>query len=134
MPPIRYSLALAGIRVVIASSSTPSIVMLRSWTQGANTSARMAARFVFVRPAASALSEFMETLLAAGHGKQTWRRNAPLAARSRQRVPFFCKQPGPDAVDIRQHPAVMGRERPAEHRAEIGVGCVHDDAVRPPAS
>src|SRR6266404_2159160 len=129
MPPIRESLASAGRRIVIPSFPIASTERLRSLTHGANASVRMAARSVFVRPAACPLSEVMETLLAAGHGKQTRRRHEPVAANFRQRLAFFCELPGPDAVDIRQHPAVMGRERPAEHRAEIGVGSVHDDAV-----
>src|SRR5258706_13621598 len=111
MPPIRESLASAGRRIVIPSLPMSSTERLRSWTHGANASVRIAARFVFVRPAASPLSELMETLLAAGHGKQTRRRNEPVAARCRQRLAFLCELPGPDAVDIRQHAAVMGRER-----------------------
>src|SRR5882672_6179445 len=89
----------------------------------------MAASAVLPMPAALTLSELMETLLAAGHRKQTRRRSEPVAARFRQRLAFLCELSGPDAVDIRQHAAVMGRERPAEHGTEIGIGCVRDDAV-----
>src|SRR5258707_11640693 len=99
MPPIRESLASAGIRIVIPSLPMSSTERLRSWTQGANASARMAARFVFVRPVAAALSEFMEPLLAAGHGKQTRRRCEPLAANFRQCFALFCERRGADAVD-----------------------------------
>src|SRR3979490_538188 len=89
----------------------------------------MAARAVLSMLAALPLSDVMKTFLAAGHGKQTRRRNKPVAANCRQLLTLFCERPGPNAVDIRQHPAVMGRERPTEHRAEIGGGCVHDDAI-----
>src|SRR5258707_8877851 len=103
MPPIRESLPSAGIRIVIPSLPISSTERLRSWTQGANASARIAARSVLMRAVACLLSEFMETLLAAGHGKQTWRRNKSLAANFRQRLAFLCELSGPDAVDIRQH-------------------------------
>src|SRR5580704_441756 len=129
MPPTRDSLALARMRVVTASFSTLSIVRPRSWTHGANISTRMAARSVFARPVTLPLSDVMEALLAAGHGKQARRRNEPVAASFRQSLAFLRKLPSTDAVDIGQHSAVMGRERPAEHRAEIGVGWVRDDAV-----
>src|SRR6266702_3589941 len=129
MPPIRESLASAGRRIVIPPFPISSTERLRSLTHGANASVRMSARSVFVRPAARPLSEVMETLLAAGHRKQARRWHEPVAARFRQSFAFLRELPGSDAVDIRQHAAVMGRKRPAEHRAEIGVGCARDDAV-----
>src|SRR5882724_13181041 len=100
MPPIRESLASAGRRIVIPPFPMSSTERLRSLTHGANASVRMAARSGFVRLAACRLSEVMETLLAAGHGKQTRRRNEPVAALFRQHLAFPCELPGPDAVDI----------------------------------
>src|ERR1700752_2285752 len=118
MPPPPDSRAPPAMRAGTPFFSTPPIVRPRSWTHGANISARMAARSVIARPVALPLSDVMEALLAAGHGKQARRRNEPVAASFRQSLAFLCKLPGTDAVDIGQHSAVMGRERPAEHRAE----------------